>query len=606
MDGKSLDINDLKISQLREIFPEVFSDNKIDFQRLKLSLGEELIAKDEHYELSWAGKSESRKEIQMQTTATLNPDRTTSINFDTAQHIFIEGENLEVLRVIQKSYFGKVKMIYIDPPYNTGNDSFVYPDDYAEKQDEYKKRAGITNKEGLLNKQDLWKKNTKENGQFHSVWLSMMYPRLYLSRNLLKEDGVIFISIDENEVTNLKMLCDEIFGEENFVAKIIWEKKYSPANDAKYLSTTHEYVLLYAKNKEIWRPILEQRTDVMNARYVNSDNDPRGVWKPGGFSVKTYSANYDYPIETPFGNTVLPPKGGCWQTSKERYFELLKDNRIYFGKNGDSKPQIKQFLTEVKQGLVTKTLWSHTDVGNTQISMQEIEKIFGDKFFDTPKPTKLIRKMINIAVQKDENAIVLDFFAGSGTTAQAVIDQNNEDGGNRKFICIQLPEKIEINSNAYKAGYYTIADLTKARITKAITKISDTKSNPNIGFSSYVLSSSNFKIWNTDVQGKKDIAHQLLDFSNAEHEGNTHENMLTELLLKAGKGLETNYIKESSFFKIAELYVCFEKYTESLKEILLKEKPELVIFMSSSFTDDSSLTNLKLQLKENNIILKLI
>jgi adenine-specific DNA-methyltransferase len=318
----------------------LLTEGKIDFNRLKDILGDSVSFNKEHYELSWAGKSEARAQIQKTTSATLIPSESKLMSFDSPQsgNIFIEGENLEVLHVLQRSYFGKIKMIYIDPPYNTGNDSFVYPDDYSERQDEYKKRAGITDNNGFLNKQDCWKKNNKENGQFHSVWLSMMYPRLYLARNLLREDGVIFISIDDNEQANLKLLCDEIFGEENFVANIVWQKKYAATNDAKGFSAMHDHILVYQKSSGFERRLLP-RTEETNKPYKNDDGDGKGLWRTGDLLVKSFSQSGVYPIINPnTGIEYLPPEGSSWRASKETMQRWLEENRIYFGKDGMGAP----------------------------------------------------------------------------------------------------------------------------------------------------------------------------------------------------------------------------------------------------------------------------
>lgn len=613
MDGKSLAITAEKIAQLRELFPEVFSEDKIDFQRLQQALGEDTFVKGEHYELSWAGKSEARKEIQKQITATLIPDKSNNTNLDNAQHIFIEGENLEVLRVLQKSYFGKIKMIYIDPPYNTGNDSFVYPDDYTERQDEYKKRTGITDEKGFLNKQELWKKNSKENGQFHSVWLSMMYPRLYLSRNLLREDGVIFISIDDNEAANLKLLCDEVFGEENFISTIVWRKKYGIQNDAKYLSISHEYLVCYSKNKEVFRPNLLERTEEQNNRYKNPDNDPRGVWKSADLSVGRETEKDRYEITTPTGRIISPPKGRSWVISKARFEEMLKDNRIWFGEDGHSVPSVKKFLTEVKQGITPSTFWDYTEVGHTDSSNKKLKELFnGNAYFDYPKPNELIKKTITIGA--DKNSIILDFFAGSGTTAQAVMELNAEDGGNRRFICVQLPEATEEKSEAYKAGYKTIADITRARIQKVIEKIAkerdskmdfDKQALPQCN--NYTLAPSNFKSWRGDVEGKEAIAQQLLDFTESQKQGSQTDNMLVELCLKSGLGLNVGYQKENGFYKTTlGVWFCFETYTDAMKNDIVAAKPQKLVCLNSCFTSDEVLSNLQLELKENGIICLII
>ena len=306
MDGTSLTPEQEKLNALRQVLPEAFSEGKIDWEKLKATLGEDINFSNERYVLNWAGKSDAFKVLQTPTTKTLVPAKEESVNFNETENIFIEGENLEVLKVLQKSYFGKVKMIYIDPPYNTGNDSFIYPDKFSESKADYEKRVGDKDEEGYMTKDGMFKKNSKENGQYHSNWLNMMMPRLYLAKNLLRQDGVIFVSIDDNEVHNLRLLMNEVFGEENFVAELIWERAYSPKNDAKYISKSHDYVLMFAKNIENFAIGRLERTEAANARYTNPDNDPRGVWKPGDMSVKTYSSAYDYPITTPSGKVVEP------------------------------------------------------------------------------------------------------------------------------------------------------------------------------------------------------------------------------------------------------------------------------------------------------------
>lgn len=341
----------------------------------------------------------------------------------------INGDNLVALKALLPEYEGKIKCIYIDPPYNTGNEGWIYNDNVNAPQ--IKRWLGqVVGKEG----EDLSR---------HDKWLCMMYPRLQLLHKLLADDGAIFISIDDNEQANLKLLCDEIFGESNFINNIIWEKKYSPQNDAKYFSDNHDFILVYAKNKEKWKPGLLPRTEEMNARYKNIDNDPRGPWKPGDCSVKTYSSNYDFPITTPSGRIVNPPQGRCWRFSKDIYVQLLNENRIWFGNNGDNVPSLKRFLSEVKQGTTSMTIWKYTEVGHNQDAKQEIKDIFSDsKFpFDTPKPTRLIDRILQIA--SDKSSIILDSFAGSGTTAHAVLNLNKKDGGNRKFILVEMEDYAE-------------------------------------------------------------------------------------------------------------------------------------------------------------------
>ena len=630
MDGKSLDITAEKLARLKELFPEVFSEDKIDIQRLRTALGEEFFVQGEHYELSWAGKTEARKEIQKQTTATLSPDRAASLHFEQAPHIFIEGENLEVLRTLQKAYFGKVKMIYIDPPYNTGNDSFVYPDDYTERQDEYKKRSGITDNDGFLNKQDLWRKNVKENGQFHSVWLSMMYPRLYLARTLLREDGVIFISIDDNEAANLKQLCDEVFGGENFVGQIVWQKRTSP--DARLLiSNAHEYILIYARTATYIKetinllPIDDKRLN----DYSNPDNDPRGDWASRDITGQSghATASQYYEIVTPDGTKYFPPEGRCWSISENTFKEFVQDNRIWFGKNQNARPRLKLFLSENK-GKSTWTWWTNKEVGHGQEATKEFNEIMGaNDLFNNPKPTRLIKRLLQISNHAHENHLILDFFAGSGTTAQAVLELNEEDGGNRRFILVQMPEKTEEGSEAHKAGYHTIADITQARIRKVMEKIAverqaktaktktelfvpEEDTQPVLGFQSYKLAPSNFKQWNPTVAGETDILAQLDIFRQAEIAGSLSENMLYELLLKSGFDLTTPVEKlPNGAYNIAQgkVWLFMEPYRLDFRAEVLAAKPERLICLDSCFGgDDVALTNLQLRLREHEIDLTIL
>ena len=609
------------LNLLRQTAPEVISDNQLNLERLKELMGEERLAPAEHYELSWAGKKDARREIQKKTSHTLRPDAN---NPESAQHMLIEGENLEVLRVLQKSYYGKVKMIYIDPPYNTGNDSFVYPDDYSETLDEYQKRTGEKNEAGFLNKQSLWKKNSKESGQYHSAWLSMMYPRLYLARNLLREDGVIFISIDDNEAANLKLLCDEVFGEENFIAEIVWQRAFSPKNDAKYLSDSNDYVLLYAKSKRFFNVGRLERTEAANERYKNLDNDPRGVWISDNLTVKTYSEKYNYPITTPSGRVVEPADGRCWSTSKERMQELIEDNRIWFGANGDNVPRLKRFLTDVQQGMVATTLWLHDEVGHNQEGRQELKELFDDKgYFDGPKPVRLLKRILKVGAVID-NDIVLDFFSGSGSTAHALMELNAEDGGNRQSISVQLPEKLEENSEAYKAGYRTIADITRARIEKVIAKLKaeHPEKTEGLACANFTLAPSNFKVWNSDISDPGAIRQQLDALQNTEKHADEQTAMLTELLLKNGLGaLGVHAVSKPRTLACGVtvhrvlreddryLWLCFEPYVEALRDEILSASPAQVIMLNSCFVGaqgDEQLSNLQLDLAAQDISLLVI
>lgn len=500
MISNSLAIKTDNLQRLKKLFPEVFSEGKIDFQRLKDAIGGDPFVKEEHFELYWAGKKEARLEIQKKTTATLVQDKKNSINFEKAQHVFIEGENLVALKLLQKSYIGKVKMIYIDPPYNTGNNSFAYHDDYTENKIEYNKRTGLKDEIEFLNEQNFWKKNLKESGQSHSAWLSMIYPRLYLGRNLLQDNGVIFISIDDNEQANLKMICDEVFGEQNFIGDIIWNSTKSVTNTS-LISVSHNFNLVYAKNIDHFtKNRNEFRIPENGSGFANPDKDPRGAWKADPFQVGGWRPNQQYEIINPkTGKKYLPNPGNSWKNDKDKFQELIKENRIVFGSTGDAGPQRKRFLSEaLLKGKVTKTWWD--DVGTTTNGTQLLKKLFDNKvLFTNPKPVDLIKRMIQLGDFK-KDGIILDFFAGSGTTAQAVLELNQEDGGKRKFICIQMPEPTDKNSEAYKSGYKTISEITKARISKVITKISkensgklQKKNSGTIGFKSFKLVGSKSK-----------------------------------------------------------------------------------------------------------------
>lgn len=422
---------------------------------------------EERYQFTWPDKKKSVLLANAPINKTLRPCREESVDFDTTENLYIEGDNLEVLKLLQETYLGKIKMIYIDPPYNTGND-FVYEDDFAQSTDEYLANSGQFDEEGNRMVQ-----NTESNGRFHTDWLNMMYPRLKLAKDLLSEDGVIFISLDDGEIDNLKKISDEVLGSQNYVGTVIWERAFAPKNDAKYFSTSHDFVLVYAKNIEDFEIGKLPRTQEANARYKNPDNDPRGPWAADNMTVKTYSAAYDYPITTPNGTVVNPTNGRCWFTSKERMQKLIEDGRVYFGADGGNTPRLKRYLADVQQGMTPTTIWKCDDVGHNQEGRQELKKLFDDKgYFDSPKPQRLMHRILKVANLLD-NSIVLDFFSGSASTAHAVMQLNAEDGGHRKFIMVQLPEKCDEKSEAYKAGYKNICEIGKERIRRAGAKIKE-------------------------------------------------------------------------------------------------------------------------------------
>jgi adenine-specific DNA-methyltransferase len=609
LDGKSLDIVNENVTKLKELFPEVFSEGKIDFKKLEEELGQIIDPDTERYNFTWAGKTEAKRIAQTPSTGTLRPSKEDSKNWDTTQNLYIEGDNLEVLKLLQKSYHKKVKMIYIDPPYNTGKD-FVYKDNFRDNIKNYMQITGQVDSEG--NKLST---NSETSGRYHSDWLNMMYPRLKLARNLLKDDGVIFISIDDNEVANLRKLCDEIFGEDNYIQEIIWEKKFSPQNDAKYFSFNHEQLLCYAKNKTLFQRNLLPMTDEQKARYKNPDNDPRGVWQSGDLSVVRMTIKDRYEIELPNGEKQFPTEGRSWGISKEKFEELKSDNRIWFGSNGSGVPRLKRFLSEIQQGIVPISIFYHSDVGHTQEASKEIKAIFDDKkYFDYPKPVRLLKQTLHIGT--NENDIILDFFSGSATTAHAVMKLNSEDGGNRKFICVQLPETTNESSEAYKAGYKNICEIGKERIRRAGEKIITDNSDKDlseldIGFKVLKLDSSNIKAWDSDFEN---LADNLVDAIDNIKSDRSPEDLLYEVLLKYGLDLtlpiEEKVISSSKVYVIGfgALIVCFDDHItlDTVKQIAkLKEEyaSEItrVVFKDSSFANAVVKTNALQTLKQFGI-----
>jgi len=474
MNGTSLTPEQEKLNALRQILPEAFSEGKIDWEKLKATLGENINFANERYVLNWAGKSDAFRVLQTPTTKTLIPAKDESINFDDTQNIFIEGENLEVLKVLQKSYFGKVKMIYIDPPYNTGNDSFIYPDKFSESKADYEKRVGDKDEEGYLTKDGMFRKNSKENGQYHSNWLNMMMPRLYLAKNLLRQDGVIFVSIDDNEVHNLRLLMNEIFGEDNFIASFLWEKRTNREN-RKVVSVRHDYLLCYSKFQvEGVRPINQTpMTEKALSNYKNPDNDYRGLWKsdPATAQAGHGTSSQFYDLTAPNGKVHKLESGRCWLYTQEVMNEAIKNNRIWFGKDGNGVPRVKTYLDAKERGLTPETILFAADVGTTETAKNKIKELFdGIAVFETPKSVALVKRLMQMGANDE---IILDFFSGSGSTAEAVMELNTEDGGNRKYICVQLAELCEEKSEAYKAGYKTIAEISKERIRRAGKKLQE-------------------------------------------------------------------------------------------------------------------------------------
>lgn len=468
---------------------------KIDWDKLRAELEPDLIQDaEERYQFTWPDKRAASRLANQPTDKTLRPDVDASVDFWNTENLYIEGDNLDVLKVLRENYLGAIKMIYIDPPYNTGND-FVYTDEYSRSKNEYddneveydydndKRSVGIGIKRGAFDLEgnqllDPMQRNTESNGRFHTDWLNMIYPRLKVARNLLTEDGVVFISIDDCEVDNLRKVCDEVFGQENFIANLIWQKKFSRANDAQYFSTMHDHILCYAKlskyvSKNGWEIGLLPRGEEIPTGYANPDNDYRGFWTSVVLSAKSGSPSLLYPITTPSGRTVTPPSGRYWGVNQEKFNALVKDNRIWFGKDGDGTPRLKTFLSEVQQGLRPNTIIFHSEGGHNQEGKQETKALFdGAGVFDGPKPVRLLSHLLKIA-NLNSNSIILDFFSGSATTAHAVMKLNAEDGGKRKFIMVQLPEVTDEKSEARKAGYKTICQIGEERIRRAGKKIKE-------------------------------------------------------------------------------------------------------------------------------------
>lgn len=625
MDGYSQTPQKERLEALRLLMPEVFDEGHIDWEKLKVALGENVNFANERYVLNWAGKSEAFRVMQQASTATLVPCREESVDFDNTQNVFIEGENMEVLKVLQKSYFRKVKMIYIDPPYNTGSDSFIYPDKFSESKEEYLRRVGDKNEEGYMTRDGMFRKNAKENGQYHSNWLNMMMPRLYLAKSLLREDGVIFISIDDNEVHNLRLLMNEIFGEENFITEIVWKHTQQSKNDERFFSRHYNLNLVYTKNIDILPNFLFERNENDNINYSNPDNDPKGKWRSGDVRSPNYRKTLCFDIISPNGNIIHAPTNG-WRWSEESIKEKIKTGEIVFKEDGTGI--IRKIYLANQQGRTPENLWEGDMFGTTRQAAAEIKSLFdGVQVFDTPKPKQMIMKMAELL--SDKNAIILDFFAGSGTTAHAVMQLNKEDGGNRKYICVQLPEQCNENSEAYKAGYKTIAEISKERIRRAGAKIrkevemeqakqkeqlsfdeKQTVTKLDLGFKVFKLSDSNFKQWR-DIKGsnKEGWQQQIINFLDPVAENATIDNIVYELLLKSGKDLNSVIERKEGYYLINdnELILMLESATQDVVNSVLAEHPNKVIALDRLFEGNDQLkTNTVLQMRDAGIEFKTI
>jgi len=601
---KSADLTQSNIDKIAKLFPHVITEVRdeqgnikraVDFELLKQELSDVLVeAEKERYQLTWPGKRLSILNANTPTDKTLRPVKRESQNWDNTQNLYIEGDNLVVLKILKESYLSKIKCIYIDPPYNTGKD-FIYKDNFSINADEYKEETGQVDNEGNRLFQ-----NTETNGRFHSDWINMMYPRIKLARNLLKEDGLMFISIDENEIDNLRKICNEIFGPNNYITTIVWEKRFTRSNNAKMFASVTEYILLYRKSSKI-SEIKEQRTEKANSIYSNPDNDPRGPWTSVSYvnpATKEQRPNLVYPIINPFtGKEVVHPTN-AWKYEYSTHLQHVKENRLYWGKNGENTyPRLKKFLYELEDGIVPVNLWFHKEVGTTDAASKDLEQLMGSKVFDFPKPVSLILRIIKLVTSGDD--IILDFFSGSATTAHAVMKLNAEDGGNRRYIMVQLPEPTPEDSEAYKAGYKNISEIGKERIRRAAKKIKEeTGADIDYGFRVFRVDSSNMK----DVYYTPDKLKQGELFGQTSNikEDRTSEDLLIQVMLELGLELslpmETKNIEGKTVHYVDgnALVACFdENVPESVIRKIAKDQPLKAVFRDSSFADDSARINVE-------------
>lgn len=602
-DGESANIVNENIQQLKSIFPEAFEEGGVNFDTLRQLLGDAgaIDEGEEKYGLSWHGKKKARQIALTPSTGTLLPCPEESVNWDTTKNLIIEGDNLEVLKLLQKSYAGRVKMIFIDPPYNTGNE-FIYPDNFQDNLDAYLQYTGQKDSDGMK-----VSSNTESSGRFHTNWLNMMYPRLKLSKSLLQNDGAIFISIDDSEAPRLRMLCDEVFGEENFITNIIWQHSVQPKGYSGIFSVHHNHILMYRKSEDFELMSLE-RTDEDNKAYSNQDNDPKGDWRTGDVRNALYRKNLKYPITTPSGKIINPPDNG-WRWSKETLSGKIATGEIFFSE--DETRIIRKIYLADLDGRTPETIWFAKDSGTTRSGVKELKATFdGEVPFDTVKPTELIKRMMKISGVNAED-IVLDFFAGSGTTGAAVFDTEQS-----RFILVQLPEEIDESKphgiTAKKLGLSKISDVTKERLKRC----SVNKSPLNAGFKVFKLSNSNIRAWNPD---RTDLEQTLLTHQEHLIEGRTEQDVLYELLIKRGIDLavpiESRNVSGKEVYSIGYgvLFACLDESiaqadVEDVAQGILAWYGELspssdthVFFRDSAFSDDIAKTNMAAILEQNGI-----
>ena len=616
---QSMNITADNITKLKSLFPEAFNENGIDFDVLKQLLGENVDEKEERYGLNWHGKRQARQLALTPSRGTLRPCKDESVDWHNTKNLMIEGDNLEVLKLLQKSYAGKVKLIYIDPPYNTGKD-FVYPDNFQDNMKNYLEITGQTEDGARLST------NTETSGRYHTDWLNMMYPRIKLARNLLKEDGFIFLSIDDNEVNNLKLMCDDIFGQENFVANVIWQKKYSTKADSKNFSESHDYILCYKKSDQS-KILGLPRSKQQESTYKNLDNDPRGVWASDNLlrtEVRDYAV---FGITSPSGMEHYPPAGSSWRFNKDKIEELISDNRIWFGEDGNNKPRLKRFRSEVRDTIPPQTLWGFEHVGHTDEGTKQLAELFDSTRspFPNPKPVRLLQRIVQIATK--ENDIIMDFFAGSGTTGQAVYELNETDKQDRKFILVQLPETLsKSNKEDLSAIYFCeeldkplyLSELTKERLRRAGNKVKAINPdwNGDTGFRVFKLDTSNIRPWEATAET---LSEQIDAYVSPILEGRSEEDLLTELMLKRGIDLSVN-IETRQFDGLTvscvdggKLFTCFTRQipASSVEAItkgiidwhksLKAGKDTVCYFLDDAFENNVAKTNLCAILEQHGL-----
>lgn len=603
---KSRDVVGGNVEKIAALFPHCVTERigkdgtaelAIDFDKLRAELSNDTLEDgEERYQFTWPDKRAASRLANEPVNLTLRPCREESVDFDTTENLYIEGDNLDVLKVLRETYLGRVKMIYIDPPYNTGND-FVYNDDFAQGKEDFEQNSGLFDADGNQTI-DPMQRNTEANGRFHTDWLNMIYPRLKVARDLLTEDGVIFISIDDNEQDNLRKVCDEILGGRNFIAQLIWERAFAPKNDAKYVSNSHDYVVVYAKNIDNFKIGRLPRTEEADARYSNPDNDPRGVWQSDNLTVKSYTASCDYPITTPSGRVVEPPAGRCWSLSAKAFAERLADNRIWFGADGNGVPRIKRFLSELKyDGMAPTSILFYKEVGHSQEGSQEVNKLLGAGVFDGPKPVRLLYRLLTLANLTDES-IVLDFFSGSGSMAHALMKFNSEKDLKAKFILVQVNEQTD--DKAKKDGYNTIPQIAKERIRRAGKKVKDEAGlqgqGLDTGFRVLKLDSSNMEdVFYTPDKFEPSLLDSLVDNIKADRSG---EDLLFQVMLDLGIELSVGIRREAIGGKecwiVDEGYLiaCFDKdVNETTIEEMAKLLPTHLVIRDASAANDNVLDN---------------